>query len=199
MIYALSEDMGHFFQIHSSATSTHIFGSARLMLLCVIYTGQQTLKSLGNGKQYRMLQSVSLAKYLTTSTRFSVAPPHWPGSCTTSITEIRIKLQRCIFYKTSLLRNSPLIFSISQNPLVLITSIQDRQEVYSVFQSYVEEYFQKHIQVENMATTYADSALVSIIVLCNWLPFFWMLCKIFFPQKITYALSTKVKVWLWRT
>lgn len=121
--------MGHFFQIWSLAISLHISCSVRFDAVVCNQLSTENLEFSGEKHT---------GQNLTINTRLSAAPADCPATRTTSVTEIRRKLQRWIFCETSLLRNSSLILSIGQNNLVLLISTLAGQ-VYFFFQKYMEE------------------------------------------------------------
>lgn len=134
MIYMLSEDMGHFFQIWSLAISLHISCSVQFDAVHQLHT--TNLEFSGEqqpGQNMAAVRTVPHHQY-----EVFCCPSRLPATCATSITEIRRKFQRWIFCETSLLRNSSLILNIGQNNLVLLAFTQ-AGEAYFFFQRYVEE------------------------------------------------------------
>lgn len=147
------------------------FAVHSLMLLYAMSSVQQTLSSLGNSRQDRTL--LLSGQYPSINTRFCAAPAD--GSATTSVTNIRKKLQRWIFCETSLLKNSSLIL-LAKTTLFYIHLL--RVDKFISSSRGVQKNSSETIQhAGNVVIPQSDSALVSLIVLCSWYSPSCMLCK----------------------
>lgn len=77
IIYALSGDTGHFFQIWSLVTSTHIFGSIRFDAVVCDLLGTTNLEI---SEEEQTVQN-GAAKHLTANRTLTIASVRCPSSC----------------------------------------------------------------------------------------------------------------------